>query len=127
VMEGVISGTQYAEPFTAQQQALKERYLAKYGPPFVADTIGQSTSWEMLFEAIELAGTWETQALVNTLRTTEFDTISGKAHYGGKEFYGIDNAPLYPLWIGTAKGGKIVHLDAIETGANYPPPSVLQD
>jgi len=120
VMEGVISGIEYGEPYTPRQQAFKERYLKKYGSPWVSGIFQHLPAHEILLQAIEKAQTWESQALANTMRGGEFDTHQGKARFGGKEFYGINNQPLYPMYIATAKGGKSVHVDAVQTGDNYP-------
>lgn len=119
-MEGFIAGQEYGEPLTPEQQEFAEKYVERFGPPFVPFAIGSGyTAWQVLFQAIEQAGTVESQALANAMATGEFDTLSGKARFGGEEFYGIGNQCLWPLWIAIVEGGQVKYLDKIDTGLYY--------
>ena len=113
-MEGFIGG-EFGEPLPPELAAFGDEYLERYGPPFLHETIPAYASWQVLMQGIELAGTTESEALAQALRTGEFDTIAGKTHFGGKEWYGIDNQILHPQWLATVQGGEVIHLDIIKT------------
>jgi branched-chain amino acid transport system substrate-binding protein len=120
VMEGFIGGMEYGEPYSEEMtKKVIEPYLKKYGPPFSTWALPSYTGWQVLFQGIEQAQSWDSKVLANAMRKGKFKTISGPAFYGGKSWYGIDNQLLYPLWIATVKDGKVVQLDTAETGI-YP-------
>jgi len=89
--EGVISGLEIVEPFPPLVQEVVDRHQAKYGERMEPLSIQYYASHETLFQAIEQVQTLDTAIIAEALRTSEFDTIIGKASYGGKEYYGIDN------------------------------------
>jgi hypothetical protein len=39
------------------------------------------------------------------MRTVEFDTVWGRAHFGGKGFYGIGQEIIYPMPFSEMKAG----------------------
>jgi branched-chain amino acid transport system substrate-binding protein len=120
VMEGFIGGMEYGEPYSEEmKKKVIEPYVKKYGPPFSTWALPSYTGWQVLFQGIEQAQSWDSKVLTNALRKGKFKTISGPANYGGKSWYGVDNQLLYQLWIATVKEGKVMQLDTAETGI-YP-------
>lgn len=111
-MEGFIGGFEYGEPFIDAVQIFKNDYLVQYKPPFVPQAILHYASWQALLQGIELAGSFESEALANALRSGTFNTVLGNLHFGGEEWYGIDNQLLYPVSLATVHDGKIMHLAA---------------
>jgi len=113
--EGVIGGMSMVEPYPPAVQELVDRHLAKYGEPMGPLAIQYGAGHETLLQAIEQAQTLDTAVIAEVLRTGEFDTIIGKAWFGGKEYYGIDNHILTrnPLARVTA-GGNYEQLTWIE-------------
>jgi len=89
--EGVISGLEMVEPYPPLVQEVVDRHQAKYGERMEPIAIQYYAGHETLLQAIEQAQSLDTAVIAETLRTGEFDTIIGKAWFGGKEYYGIDN------------------------------------
>jgi branched-chain amino acid transport system substrate-binding protein len=117
VLEGFLGGMEFGTDLPPNAAAFRDQYLEKYGPPFPSDILFELPGLQAFFSAIESAGTWESEPLAEHMRNGEaYDTALGKAHYGGKDFYGIDNTILYPMYIGQMQDGNVKLVGTIETG-----------
>lgn len=113
--EGFIGWVSYGEPLLDEQEAFKERYIAKYGNEAWDEfTIFCYTSAQVIPQAIEMAQSLDSYAIAEAMRSGEFDTISGKAYFTGKDFYGVDNQIVWPIPVATAQNGKTVVVDIVE-------------
>ena len=53
--------------------------------------------------------------IAQALSTVEFDNLWGKAHFGGKSYYGVGNQIIYPMPFSEVKDGVatlVVQLNA---------------
>jgi branched-chain amino acid transport system substrate-binding protein len=115
--EGFIAVMAVGEPFSAAEKKLMEKYVAKYGGKFPQFALVSYANQQVLVEAIKKSPSPTPEAIAETMRTINtptLDTIWGKAYFAGKEYYGIDNQFVFPIPVGTLKGGKPTFLDRLE-------------
>ena len=117
--DGFMIGMGYGDPLNPAMAEIRDEYLEAYGPPFVTTTLAHYVAFEALFGGISLAGTMDDGDWANALRTGTFDTVAGPVWFGGREYYGIDNQIIMPLFIADANNGEIRHLGAL-TDFAYP-------
>ena len=55
--------------------------------------------------AVKKAQSLDQKKIAEALQTVEFENLWGKAHFGGKEYYGIGNQILYPMPFSEVKDG----------------------
>ncbi|MBI5605094.1 MAG: ABC transporter substrate-binding protein [Deltaproteobacteria bacterium] len=117
-----IAGTQNAEGHisnthdllgafnTEAQKKYVEDYLAQFGKPFDPVTPKYTLYLEILAQAIEKAGSLDTTKVKEILdKTEEWNSIYGKARFGGKEYYGIKHQIVTPVYISELINGKLVN------------------
>ena len=86
------------------------RYRAKYGPEMNGFSPFFYSGLQMLFAAMQKAGTVEdTSAIAAQLSALkDFQTVLGKASWTGHERYGIDHQISLPFYIGQIRDGLAV-------------------
>src|SRR5262249_47890860 len=55
--------------------------------------------------AVTKAQSLDPKKIADALHTVEFDNLWGKAHFGGKDFYGIGNQIIYSMPFSEVKDG----------------------
>ena len=116
-----ITGAKYAEkvffvnciaelinPGVADLDARTKR---TYNRGIMYGVIEYHASLQAWAQAIERAGTLDTDAVVKALETGTFDTVYGPVTFGAKSLFGIKRQVLHPIPLGIVKGGKLVHLE----------------
>lgn len=100
---------------------LPERY-AKFVKRMQA--MGQPGSWWsmnlydglcILKQAIEKANSLDPEKVRDVMHTTQFDVLTGKARFVGKDIYGVDNQLGYPVYFSIVEGEKYKILGKIDT------------
>lgn len=90
---------------------LDARTRRTYGRGIMFGVIEYHASMQAWAQAIERAGTLDTDAVVKELESGTFDTVYGPITFGGKPLFGIRRQVLHPVPLGVIKGGKFVALD----------------
>src|SRR2546427_12260645 len=55
--------------------------------------------------AVKKAQSLDPKKIGEAMRTVEFDNLWGKAHFGGKDYYGVGNQIIYPMPFSEVKEG----------------------
>jgi len=116
-----IAGAKYAEkvffvnciaelinPGVADLDARTKR---TYNRGIMYGVIEYHASMQAWAQAIQKAGTLDTDAVVKVLETGTFDTVYGPVTFGAKKLFGIKRQVLHPIPLGIVKGGKLAHLE----------------
>jgi len=90
---------------------LDARTRRTYNRGIMYGVIEYHASLQAWAQAIQKAGTLDTDAVVKVLETGTFDTVYGPVNFGGKPLFGIKRQVLHPIPLGIVKGGKLVHLE----------------
>jgi branched-chain amino acid transport system substrate-binding protein len=73
----------------------------------------------MMKAAMEKAQSVEPKDIADVLRTVKFRTfLGGETGFGGRESYGVDIAPLLPVYINQVVEGKMVEKARVVPKAN---------
>lgn len=91
----------------------KERYTKKFGK-WNATSIDFANPALAFIAALKKAQSLDPETVAEALQSVEFDNLWGKAHFGGKSYYGIGNQIIYPMPFSEVKKGmatKIVQLN----------------
>jgi branched-chain amino acid transport system substrate-binding protein len=115
--EKYLGWVSFGKPYTPAQIDLRKRFIARYGQEnwteFVYLVYGPA---QVLPQAIEQAQSLDPHKIADALRKGEFETVVGKAWFGGKEFYGINNQILWNMTVATIKDGEPVLVDTVPPG-----------
>jgi branched-chain amino acid transport system substrate-binding protein len=119
VME--IAGAKYAEDIffvncinqliNPEVADLDARTRRTYGRGIMFGVIEYHASMQCWAQAIERAGTLNTDAVVAELEKGTFDTVYGPVTFGAQSLFGIKRQVLHPVPLGVIKGGKFVALE----------------
>ena len=119
VME--IAGAEYAEDvffvncinqlINPEVADLDARTKKTYGRDIMFGVIEYHASMQCWAQAIERAGTLDTDAVVKEMESGTFDTVYGKVTFGAESLFGIKRQVLHPVPLGIIKGGKFVALE----------------
>lgn len=90
---------------------LDARTKKTYDRGIMFGVIEYHASMQAWAQALERAGTLDTDAVAKEMETGTFDTVYGPVTFGGKAMFGIDRQVLHPVPIGLIKGGQFVALD----------------
>ena len=91
-------------PLPEKIKSWQARYTKKYGE--WNDTSIDFTNPAFAFvAAVKKAQSLDQKKIAEALSTIEFDNLWGKAHFGGKEYYGIGNQILYPMPFSEVRDG----------------------
>ena len=91
-------------PLPDKIKSWQARYTKKYGEwnPTSIDFTNPAFAF---VAAVKKAQSLDQKKIAEALQTVEFDNLWGKAHFGGKEYYGIGNQILYPMPFSEVKDG----------------------
>jgi len=95
-------------PLPEKVKNWQARYTKKHGE-WNATSIDFSNPAFAFVAAVKQAQSIDPKKIAEALRTVEFDTLWGKAHFGGKDYYGIGNQIIYPMPFSEVKDG-VAHL-----------------
>jgi branched-chain amino acid transport system substrate-binding protein len=105
-LEGALGANTLTEMITPELKEFRDRYVARFGEfePIAANHYNDIFA---VIEAISKAGTFDTRKVADTLADLEFDTLYGKADFGGETRYGIKRNIFRPIPLCQFKGGKL--------------------
>jgi branched-chain amino acid transport system substrate-binding protein len=92
-------------PLPEAVKSWQERYTKKYGT-WNATSIDFANPAFAFVAAVKQAQSLDPEKVAEALHTMEFDNLWGKAHFGGKSYYGIDNQIIYAMPFSEVKNGK---------------------
>ena len=70
---------------------------------------------KVVAEAIEKAGTFDTDKVLKVMETTQFNTAWGPLKIGGMKTYGINRQFIWPIVITQVQDGKAVDIASFTT------------
>jgi len=91
-------------PLPEALKSWKERYTKKYGA-WNATSIDFANPAFAFVAAVKHAQSLDPTKIAEALQTVEFDNLWGKAHFGGKAYYGINNQIIYAIPFSEVKDG----------------------
>src|SRR5437867_5390343 len=91
-------------PLPEKIKSWQARYTKKYGE-WNATSIDFTNPAFAFVAAVKKALSLEPTKIGEGTRTVEFDNLWGKAHFGGKDYYGIGNQIIYPMPFAEVKDG----------------------
>jgi branched-chain amino acid transport system substrate-binding protein len=91
-------------PLPESVKSWQERYTKKYGE-WNATSIDFANPAFAFVAAVQKAQSLDPKKIAQAMGTVEFDNLWGKAHYGGKSYYGIGNQIVYPMPFSEVKDG----------------------
>jgi branched-chain amino acid transport system substrate-binding protein len=91
-------------PLPESVKSWQERYTKKYGE-WNATSIDFANPALAFVAAVKKAQSLDPKKIAQAMSTVEFDNLWGKAHYGGKSYYGIGNQIVYPMPFSEVKNG----------------------
>jgi branched-chain amino acid transport system substrate-binding protein len=103
-VEGMWVHGYVQSPLPEKVKSWQARYTKKYGE-WNATSIDFSNPGFAFVAAVKKAQSLDARKIADALRTVEFENLWGKAHFGGKDYYGIGNQILYPMPFSEVKDG----------------------
>jgi branched-chain amino acid transport system substrate-binding protein len=94
-----------------------DAYEKRYGEVPGVIAVANYAAFDVFTQAIQRAGTIETDRVLEVLTKERFETVWGPLAIGGKETYGIDRQFLYPLVISEVRKGQVVDLAQVVPAA----------
>ena len=91
-------------PLPESVKSWQERYTKKYGE-WNATSIDFTNPALAFIAAVKKAQSLDPKKIAQAMSTVEFDNLWGKAHYGGKSYYGIGNQIVYSMPFSEVKDG----------------------
>jgi branched-chain amino acid transport system substrate-binding protein len=91
-------------PLPEKVKAWQARYTEKYGE-WNATSIDFANPAFAFVAAMKQAQSTDPKKIADALHTIEFDNLWGKAHFGGKDYYGIANQIIYSMPFSEVKDG----------------------
>ena len=91
-------------PLPEKVKSWQARYTKKYGE-WNATSIDFTNPAFAFVAAVKKAQSLDPKKIGEAMRTVEFDNLWGKAHFGGKDYYGIGNQIIYPMPFAEVKDG----------------------
>lgn len=96
------------DPLPEKIKSWQARYTKKYNE-WNATSIDFTNPAFAFVAAVKKAQSLDQKKIAEALSTVEFENLWGKAHFGGKEYYGIGNQILYPMPFSEVRDG-VAHL-----------------
>lgn len=103
-VEGMWVHGYVEEPLPEAVKSWKERYTKKYGA-WNATSIDFTNPALAFVAAVQKAQSLDPKKIAQALHTVEFDNLWGKARFGGKDYYGINNQIVYAMPFSEVQGG----------------------
>jgi branched-chain amino acid transport system substrate-binding protein len=91
-------------PLPERIKSWQTRYTKKYGE-WNATSIDFANPAFAFVAAVKKAQSVDPKKVADALSVVEFDNLWGKAHFGGKDYYGIGNQIIYPMPFSEVKDG----------------------
>jgi branched-chain amino acid transport system substrate-binding protein len=91
-------------PLPEKIKSWQARYTKKYGE-WNATSIDFANPAFAFVAALKKAQSVDPKKVADALSIVEFDNLWGKAHFGGKDYYGIGNQIIYPMPFSEVKDG----------------------
>lgn len=104
-------------PIPEAVKSWQERYTKKFGK-WNATSIDFGNPAFAFIAAVKKAQSVDPKKVAEALRTVEFDNLWGKAHFGGKSYYGIGNQIIYPMPFSEVKNGKATKITQLSPPHN---------
>src|SRR5262245_12405353 len=103
-VEGMWVHGYVQNPLPERIKSWQARYTKRFGE-WNATSIDFSNAGFAFVAAAKKAQSTDPKKIADALSTVEFENLWGKAHFGGKDFYGIGNQIIYPLPFSEVKDG----------------------
>jgi len=103
-VEGMWVHGYVQSPLPEKVKSWQARYTKKYGE-WNATSIDFTNPAFAFVAAVKKAQSLDPKKIGEAMRTVEFDNLWGKAHFGGKDYYGIGNQIIYPMPFSEVKDG----------------------
>ena len=91
-------------PLPEKIKSWQARYTKKYGE-WNATSIDFANPAFAFVAALKKAQSTDPKKVADALSIVEFDNLWGKAHFGGKDYYGVGNQIIYPMPFSEVKDG----------------------
>jgi branched-chain amino acid transport system substrate-binding protein len=91
-------------PLPEKIKSWQARYTKKHGE-WNATSIDFANPALAFVAAVKKAQSLDPKKIAEALSTVEFENLWGKAHFGGKDYYGIGNQIIYPMPFSEVKDG----------------------
>ena len=91
-------------PLPEKVKSWQARYTKKHGE-WNATSIDFVNPAFAFVAAVKKAQSLDPKKIGEAMRTVEFDNLWGKAHFGGKDYYGVGNQIIYPMPFSEVKDG----------------------
>lgn len=91
-------------PLPEAVKSWQERYTKKYGE-WNATSIDFANPALAFVAGVKKAQSLDPTKIAQALQIVEFDTVWGKAHFGGKTYYGVPNQIIYAMPFSEVKNG----------------------
>jgi branched-chain amino acid transport system substrate-binding protein len=92
-------------PLPEAVKSWQERYTKKFGK-WNASSIDFANPALAFVAALKKAQSTEPSKVAEALQTVEYNNLWGKAHFGGKSYYGIGNQVIYSMPFSEVKDGQ---------------------
>ena len=103
-VEGMWTHGFVQNPLPEKVKAWQARYTEKYGE-WNATSIDFANPAFAFVAAVKKAQSLDPKKIAEALHTIEFDNLWGKAHFGGKDYYGVANQIIYSMPFSEVKDG----------------------
>ena len=103
-VEGMWVHGYVQNPLPEKVKIWQAKYTKKYGE-WNATSIDFTNPAYAFIAAVKKAQSLEPKKVAAALQTVEFDNLWGKAHFGGKDYYGVPNQIIYPMPFSEVKDG----------------------
>ena len=103
-VEGMWVHGYVQDPLPDQVKSWQTRYTEKYGE-WNATSIDFANPAFAFVAAVKKAQSLDPKKIADALHSVEFDNLWGKAHFGGKDYYGIANQIIYSMPFSEVKDG----------------------
>src|SRR5437899_3891717 len=91
-------------PLPDKLKSWQQRYTKKFGE-WNATSVDFTNPAFAFVAAIKKAQSLDQKKIGEAMRTVEFDNLWGKAHFGGKDYYGVGQQIIYPMPFSEVRDG----------------------
>jgi branched-chain amino acid transport system substrate-binding protein len=91
-------------PLPEKLKSWQQRYTKKFGE-WNATSIDFTNPAFAFVAAVRKAQSLDPKKIGEAMRTVEFDNLWGKAHFGGKDYYGVGQQVIYPMPFAEVRDG----------------------
>jgi branched-chain amino acid transport system substrate-binding protein len=91
-------------PLPEKLKSWQQRYTKKFGE-WNATSIDFTNPAFAFVAAVRKAQSLDPKKIGEAMRTVEFDNLWGKAHFGGKDYYGVGQQIIYPMPFAEVRDG----------------------